>query len=387
MFADRTNWRTAPNRLAACLAERRRLRLPVIDLTESNPTKCGLSPTGDRVLSPLLDQRSLIYEPDPKGLPAAREAISAYYASRGYEVPPNRLILASGTSECYSHAFRLLANPGDEILSPAPSYPLFDFLAGINDLRLVHYPMRYDHGWAMDLEALNGRISNRTRAILIVSPNNPTGSYLKPEELSALTHLAREHGLVLIADEVFRDYAWTGQPGGPSIVETRDCLALTFNGLSKICALPQMKLAWTALSGPDSLVADARERLDVIADTYLSVSTPVQWAAIEWLGQSRTIQQSVVERVRSNLAFLDAMLATPGPVTRLRSEGGWYATLRIPHTRGEEDCALELLSQHGVYVHPGHFFDFPRDGYLVIGLIPEQHHFQEGVQRLIESFQ
>lgn len=384
MFADRTNWRTAPNRLAACLSERRALGLPVIDLTASNPTCCGLSPDSADLLTRLLDERGSRYEPEAKGLWAARDAVSGYYAARGARVRPERLVLASGTSECYSWAFRLLANPGDEILAPAPSYPLLDFLADINDVRLVHYPLVYDHGWSIDFSSLRPLITPCTRAILVVSPNNPTGSYLKVEERAALAELARQYGLALIADEVFRDYAWALGPDGPSVAETVDCLSFSFNGLSKICALPQMKLAWMAVNGPDGLVEAALARLEVIADTYLSVSTPVQWAAAHWLAEAAAVQSRVLARVRSNLDFLDELLAgSRGPATRLRAEGGWYATLRVPTTRSDEDWALGVLQDHGVYVHPGHFFDFPRDGYLVVSLITNQNEFKDGVARLI----
>lgn len=386
MFADRTNWQTAPNRLASCLNERRRSGLPVIDLTESNPTRCGLSPDSGDVLTRFLAPGGLRYEPDPKGLHAARDAISAYHAARGVTVVPDRLVLASGTSECYSWAFRLLANPGDEILAPAPSYPLFDFLADINDVRLVQYPLAYDHGWTIDVDSLGSLITPRTKAILAVSPNNPTGSYLKAEEHAVLAHLARQHGLALIADEVFRDYAWAAEPAGPSVMENADCLSFTFNGLSKICALPQMKLAWMGVSGPDGLVEAALARLEVIADTYLSVSTPVQWAAAHWLAEAGAAQSRILARVRSNLDFLDELLGgSRGPVTRLKAEGGWYATLRVPTTRNDEDWALGLLQEHGVYVHPGHLFDFPRDGFLVVSLISRETEFRTGMEKLVDS--
>ena len=386
MFADRTNWRTAPNRLALSLNERRRAGHRIIDLTESNPTRCGLSPDGAGVLNRFVDPRGLRYEPDAKGLRAAREAVSGYYAARGAQVPSERLMLASGTSECYSWAFRLLANPGDEVLAPAPSYPLFDFLADINDVRLVHYPLSYDHGWAIDIDGLRALVTPRTRAILVVSPNNPTGSYLKPEERNTLTELAHQHGLALIADEVFRDYSWTATPNGPSLAETGGCLSLSFNGLSKICALPQMKLAWMTVSGPDGLVEDALARLEVIADTYLSVSTPVQWAASHWLADAPAVQSRILARVRSNLDYLDELLVgSSSPVTRLQAEGGWYATLRVPTTRSDEDWALGLLQEHGVYVHPGHFFDFPRDGFLVVSLITAESEFRSGMAKLVEA--
>ena len=296
---------------------------------------------------------------------------------------PEAVILATGTSEAYSHAMRLLASPGDEILCPSPSYPLFDFLADINDVKLVPYPLVYDHGWGIDLQRLRSSITARSRAILVVNPNNPTGSYLTGEELAALTELARNHDLALLVDEVFRDYAWPKEPAGEtrvvSTAQIDSCLTLTLNGLSKLSALPQMKLAWTVVSGPPDVVAEALWRLEVIADTFLSVSTPVQHAAAVLLEQGKGLRRQILERLRDNLAFLDSVLSRGIAVDRLAAQGGWYAVLRVPNIRSDEEWAIELLWAEGVYVHPGHFFSFPRDGFLVVSLLTQPSQFRPAV--------
>jgi aspartate/methionine/tyrosine aminotransferase len=283
---------------------------------------------------------------------------------------------------------RLLANPGDEILCPSPSYPLFDFLADINDVKLVHYPLIYDHGWRIDLDCLRGLITDRCRAILVVNPNNPTGSYLRREELAELIEMARSSGLALVVDEVFRDYAWDFEsPAAPDRVGTTatidSCLTLTLNGLSKLAALPQMKLGWMIVSGPADTTTDALDRLDIIADTYLSVSTPGQHAVGKWIEQGALVRVQILERIRENLAVLDSGAAHGAGVSRLAAEGGWYAILRLPNVRGDEEWAMELLQADGVYVHPGHFFGLPKQGYLVVSLLPEPKRFREGVEKLL----
>jgi hypothetical protein len=387
MFSPRTNWPKNPNPLAVALAERHALGLPVVDLTESNPTRAGFDYPREAVLEALANAASMQYEPSARGLRPAREAIARYYAASGVCVDPESVILATGTSEAYSHAMRLLASPGDEILCPSPSYPLFDFLADINDVKLVPYPLVYDHGWRIDLETLRAAVTDRARAILVVTPNNPTGSFLRSEELTALLELARRRDLALIVDEVFRDYGWAGGPerGGTRVVSTveiEDCLTLTLNGLSKLSALPQMKLAWTVVSGPSDVVAEAMWRLEVIADTFLSVSTPVQHAAAALLEQGENLRRQILERIHENLAVLDRAFDRGAAVDRLDAEGGWYSVLRLPNIRSDEEWALGLLQAEGVYVHPGHFFGFPRDGYLVISLLPDPRQFRLGVEKI-----
>jgi hypothetical protein len=388
MFSPRTNWPKTPNPLAVALAERRAQGLPVLDLTESNPTLAGFEYPRDAILEALANSASMHYEPSPRGLRSAREAIAAYYADAGVGVEPESVILASGTSEAYSHAMRLLASPGEEILCPSPSYPLFDFLADINDVQLVSYPLVYDHGWRIDLARLRSLLNDRSRAIVVVNPNNPTGSLLSGEELATLVGFAREYDLALIADEVFRDYAWADASagGGKAVVSTADtgsCLTLTLNGLSKLAALPQMKLAWTVVSGPGDAVAEALWRLEVIADTFLSVSTPVQRAAAQLLEQGAAMRRQILERIHGNLDFLDSVTGPGAAVDRLDADGGWYAVLRLPNIRSDEQWAVELLQADGVYVHPGHFFGFPGDRYLVISLLPDPQRFRLGVQKVI----
>ncbi len=382
MFSSRTRWDTSPNRLAACLDKRRRRGLPIVDLTESNPTRCGFSYDPEPILQELASAASLRYEPDPRGLAVARQTVADYYADRRARVSSDRIILATGTSEAYAFLFRLLADPGDEILAPSPSYPLLDFLAEVNDVKLVSYPLLYENGWRIDLEQLAAAISPRSRAIVVVTPNNPTGSFLQHGEIERLIELANDHDLALIADEVFRDYSWAPESSQPdSLATVEDCLAFTLSGLSKIAALPQMKLAWIVTNGPSLLVDDALRRLEVIADIYLSVSTPVQQAAGALLAQGDRLRPQLLERIRENLAFLDGSLTRR--LRRLEAEGGWYAMLQVPGIADDEDWAVRLLEEDGVYVHPGQFFGFSQEGHLVISLITPEEIFRKGMAFLL----
>lgn len=391
MFASRTQWRFEPNRLTKAVRERRRKGLAILDLTESNPTRCGFKYDARQILEALADSRSLTYEPDPRGLVAARQAVAAYYAERGARVEPDQIVLTTSTSEAYSTIFRLLADAGDSVLVPSPSYPLFDFLGRLNDLELVSYPLEYDHGWRFDVATLRERVTPRARAILAVHPNNPTGSFVRARELDSLIELCREHQLALIADEVFADYALdhdiAGHENGPRVAthaaETR-ILTFTLSGLSKISALPQMKLAWLVASGPQDLLRKALERLEIIADTYLSVSAPLAHALPALLETRRAIQPQVLGRVRANLLELDRQLSNRSPVSCLEVEGGWYAILKLPVTRSEEDWAIEFLREDGVLAHPGHFYDFHAEGYLVLSLLPPPEIFKQAVGAILE---
>ena len=385
MFASRTGWSLAPNRFSLAIERHRAANKKALDLTESNPTRCGFK-YDPQLLSVLANERGLAYDPHPKGLLSAREAVCNYYRQRGAEVGPERVILTASTSEAYSYLFRLLCDPEDEVLVPAPSYPLFEFLASIQDVKLASYPLLYDHGWQIDLHELSEAITPRTRAILVVHPNNPTGSFVNPAEMKILDSVCRERELAVVADEVFLDYAHDGV-ARPSFSSPRQALTFTLSGISKICALPQMKLAWMVASGPPELTRDALARLEVIADTYLSVSTPLQLCLPEFLARREGIQQQVKERVATNLAELDRQLAEQKSVERLHIEGGWYAVLRVPATRSDEDLAIDLLEQHSVIVHPGHFYDFPREGYLVVSLITPAEIFAEGAQRVLGGVQ
>jgi alanine-synthesizing transaminase len=385
LFADRTNWNLEPNRLSEALARHRVAGKPLIDLTASNPTECGFTYDRERILSALADPQSLSYEPEPKGLLAAREVIVGYYADRGDHVAASDMLLTTSTSEAYSFVFRILCNPGDEVLIPTPSYPLFDLLADIQDVRLVRYPLIYDHGWQIDFHALEAALTPRTRAIIVVHPNNPTGHFVKPDERSGLNRICAGRQLAIIADEVFLDFALSSKRH-LSWVANSEVLTFTMSGLSKMCGLPQMKAAWLAASGPKDLKTRALERLEVIADTYLSMNAPIQHAISEFLQQRHEFQRQLMSRVRGNLAELDRQLATQKACSRLEIEGGWYAVLRLPATRTDEEVALDLLEKEGVYVHPGHFYDFPADGYLIVSLIGSEQEFGEGIRRLVSIF-
>ena len=394
MFASRTKWRLDQNRFAQALDAHRRAGKELLDLTISNPTECGVSYPEQRILAALSDPRALAYLPESKGLREAREAVANYYhgrmefAATGQSVDPERVVLTSGTSEGYSHIFRLLCDAGDEILVPAPSYPLFEFLADLADIQLVPYPLFYDDGWAIDFASLREALTPRSRAVLVVHPNNPTGSFVKPREAAVLAEICAKREMAIVADEVFLDYTDERQNTDSARTFALQDAALTFtlSGLSKISLLPQMKLAWMVVSGPESLVQTAVARLEIIADTYLSPSTPVQLALPTFLALRSGLQAQLQERISANLAILDAMLRESKLLARLDREGGWYAILRVPATGPDEDLAVELLERCSVMVHPGHFFNFSRDGFLVLSLITPEEQFDEGVRRLRKFF-
>jgi len=383
MFSSRTDWLLAPNRLTRQLEERRRQGLPVLDLTESNPTRCGFA-LESGTLQALQDPQSLVYEPDPRGLLRARQAVCEYYAARGVSVTPEQIFLTTSTSEAYTYVFRLLADPGDKVLVPQPSYPLFDFLAGINDLEVVSYPLRYQDEWSMDLDAVRDGWVPGTKATIMVHPNNPTGSFVKPAELEFLVECCRQNQGALIADEVFADYVLeAGEDRVPSHADGSQVLTFTLSGLSKISALPQMKLGWVVVSGPEVELETALDRLEVIADTYLSVSAPIAHALPALLEFRKTVQPRILERLRSNLCWLERQTTSCSGVSRLRVEGGWYAVLKVPESVSDEEWAVGLLAEDGVLVHPGHFYDFPDDGYLVISLLTDEPAFREGTGRIL----
>ncbi len=385
MFSQRTNWRLTPNALTRAIAEARASGQKILDLTTSNPTEAGIRPDAEVVLAALANPEAMHYDPQPRGLLAARQAVCRYYreAHEVFDLDPERLVLTTSTSEAYSYVFRLLCNPGDEILVPKPSYPLFEFLADLTDVKLVPYPLLYDHGWQIDFDSLHKAATARSRAAIIVHPNNPTGSYVSPAETSALNALCRDYNLALIVDEVFLDYSHDGTPR-PTFVTNADALTFTLSGVSKISALPQMKLAWVAASGPKEMVDEAGARLEIVADTFLSMNAPVQLAAPVLLDQRKQIQPVLLDRLRVNLAELDRQLAARPSCARLQVEGGWYVVLRVPVHGSDEDLAIRLLREASVSAHPGHFYDFPNEGHLVLSLITEPADFREGVARLLE---
>lgn len=383
MFSSRFHWDLSPNRLTLLLDGKRRAGVEVLDLTESNPTRAGLRYPAEIVES-LAGTRALRYDPQPAGLPSAREAVCRYYADAGHAVEPDRVLLTASTSEAYAYLFKLLADPGDEVLAPRPSYPLFEFLAAMESVRVVSYPLVYHGGWSIDGHALAAAITPRTRAIVLVNPNNPTGSFLKRDELRFLADLSQSRGLALICDEVFADYAFADDDGRVRTLSGHtDSLAFSLSGLSKIAGLPQMKLGWIVISGPPAARVEAREKLEWIADTYLSVSTPVQHAAPRLLELGKDIQAQIAARVGANLAWLQSAIGAESPCRTLAVEGGWYATLQVPRIRREEEWALELLEKDNVLVQPGYFFDFDREAFLVLSLLTKPEVFREGCGRLL----
>lgn len=389
MFAERTAWELKKNKYTEELERARAAGAKLLDLTISNPTACGFH-FRDKILKAFKNRDALTYHPQPRGLLSARQAICAYYSEHARrinlnrQISPEQIFLTTGTSEAYSFLFRLLCDPGDQVLVPRPSYPLFDFLADIQDVKLAAYPLQYDHGWHIDFGALESLITDHTRAVMLVHPNNPTGSFASRGEMSKMAHLCAEHGLALIADEVFLDYGISGATAA-SFVFNGDSLSFVLSGLSKISCLPQIKVGWMVINGPPDLRREAEERLEVIADTYLSMNAPLQLALPVLLEERRHIQPQLFDRVEQNLRSLDEEIGKQSLVSRLEIQGGWYAVLRVPATRPDEELAIDLIRGHGVVVHPGHFYDFPREGYLIVSLITPEDQFREGIGRILES--
>ncbi len=382
-FARRTEWNLTPNELARRVASRRAAGLPIIGLTESNPTRCDLTYPEVEIRAALNSPEIMCYEPRPQGLLAARRAIARYYKEHEEDVDPDHLLLTAGTSEAYAYLFRLLAEPGDEVLVPQPSYPLFDFLAQICDLSLLHYPLDPQNGWHIDRSGLMAKLSERTRAIIAVSPNNPTGSFLSSEDRGFLLELCTEHPLALIVDEVFADYHFEEKVKPPCWPTEPPALVFRLNGISKMLGLPQLKLAWIYAAGPMSLLDVALGRLEFIADTFLSVNTPIQVALPRLLQLRPQIQRAIRERIQINRTCLERLQPSP-PWTLLPAEGGWYAILRIPSVHSEEEWGLGLLEDEGIYTYPGYFFDFTEEPYLVLSLLPRADHFTEGITQMAE---
>ncbi len=381
IFSSRSAFDLDENALTRALAKKR-AQGPVIDLTVSNPTTAALDgalsePARLALASPAV----LRYEPLPFGLPRTRELVAASYAERGLSVHPSRIVCTASTSEAYAWLFSLLADPGDEVLVPEPSYPLFSYLARHTSVSPVGYPLRYDGAWHLDLPEIRRLSGPKTRAIVLVSPNNPTGSYTRRDELEALLDL----GMPLVADEVFARYPLGEGPSTDALtsaVTATRGLVFAMSGLSKEAALPQMKLGWIAVAGDPQLAEAALARLEVTADTFLSVGAPVQHAAEALLADSARLREAISRRTTRNLATLDAALGAGSAVSRLRLEGGWYATLRLPALLDDDAWALDLLEKDAVYAHPGSFFDFAEGPHLVVSLLPEEPIFGEGIRRL-----
>jgi len=387
MFSSRFPWGAGgnadlrPNRLTQLLTAKRRAGARILDLTESNPTRASLAYPAE-TLSALADPRGLIYEPAPAGAAEARQAVASYYRTRGHNLDVSRILLTASTSEAYAYLFKLLANPGDQVLVPRPSYPLFEFLAHMEAVEARQYPLVYHGAWSIDLDALRGAITDRTRAVVLVNPNNPTGSYVKRHELEALVRWCAERGIALISDEVFSDYAFARDESRvATLAGVEECLAFSMSGLSKIAGLPQMKLGWIVASGPEHLRREALEKLEWIADTYLSVSTPVQCAAVHLLKVGDNIREQIRERCAANLAAArEALAGSAGNI--LAVEGGWYITVQAPKIRSEEEWVLELLERENLLVQPGFFYDFETEAFLIVSLLTVPEVFNEGLNRL-----
>lgn len=387
MFSRRTAWDRRHNPLTLRLDALRRQGRQVIDLTASNPTHCQLRYPAGEILSALADPGLLAYEPDPRGLLSARAAVSSYLAQGGAAVGADDLLLTGSTSEAYGYLFKLLCNPGDDVLVPAPSYPLFDFLTGLEAVAARRYPLRYDGAWRLDVDQVEASASDQTRAVLVVNPGNPTGAFLKEDEWALLVALCARRGWALISDEVFSDFGRGGAEGRVRCVAGRPspCLTFSLGGLSKAAALPQLKLGWLAAGGPAEPKREALERLELVADSYLSVNTPSQLALPKLLLLARGLQAQLRERVERNRAVLVAARPQHAPWSVLASEGGWSALVRIPERPGEEAVCLSLL-ERGVLVHPGHFYDFPAGAYLGVSLIVPPDDFARAVQALVDEF-
>ena len=378
-FSRRSRAGFAPNRLSKALADARASGAALVDLTAANPTQAGIPYDEERIRRALSPSEPFRYDPEPFGLPIARRAVSELWAERGVDVPPERVIVTASTSEAYAFAFKLLCDPGDEVLVPAPSYPLIEHLALLDGVSLVSYPLVYESGFSIDLASLRRAVTPRTRAIAFVSPNNPTGSYVKRGELAALGEL----GLPLVSDEVFAEYPLADdETRALSALEESRVLVLALDGLSKLAALPQVKLGWMTLGGPDDAVREALVRLELVADTFLSPSTLAQTALPELIRSRGVARDAIRLRLRKNHARLVASCAGSA-VTPLRVEGGWYAVLRLPNVRSDEDWALAFLDA-GVSVHPGYFYDFVGAPHVVVSLLTQEGDFRAGVERLVK---
>jgi len=382
MFSSRTRWHRTENRLARLVAERRRSGAPLFDLTVSNPTQAGLVAPAD-VLALLGAPSAAHYDPEPRGLSAARDAVVADYARRGLGMTADRLLLTASTSEAYAWLFKLLCDPGDAVLVPRPSYPLFEFLATLESVEAIPYALAYDGAWHLDVSALEAARTPRVRAIVVVNPNNPTGSCLRRDEAAKLLAFAAGHGLAVISDEVFADFRFRAASDlVTSLAGDGPALTFSLGGLSKSCGLPQLKLGWIAVSGPEDKLSEALSRLEIVADTYLSVSTPVQHATPALLRRLPELQAPILSRLLHNRRILESLVGAGSAATLLPADGGWSAVLRVPATQSEEERVCGLVERHAVLVHPGYFFDFPSEAFLVLSLLPDPEVFSEAVSRV-----
>ncbi|MCK5580735.1 MAG: pyridoxal phosphate-dependent aminotransferase [Candidatus Omnitrophica bacterium] len=383
MFAQRTAWQLSSNKITQVLTQLRESGEEILDLTESNPTRCGFSYPSEEIMDALQSPCNLEYRPSSQGLLSAREAVCAYYQRKNVEITPDQVFLTASTSEAYSFLFRLLANPGEEILFPRPGYPLFEFLIDLNDLKWRTFPLVYKEGWHVDLEGLASEVSEQTRAVVLVNPNNPTGSFIDATQRETINKICGGK-IPIICDEVFEDYVFDEGLESFSLVNNQENLTFVLGGLSKTLALPQMKVSWIVVSGPKDDVQESIKRLEIIADTYLSVNTPAQNALPKWLGLRNVIQKDILTRVRQNRDLILGQASSHLSCRVLDAQGGWYVVLKVGQ-RDEEQFVLNLLEQDHVFVHPGYFFDFPDEGYIVLSLLPLSDVFEKGVTRILNN--
>lgn len=393
MFSLRLPGSLEENAVTRALARLQAAEVPIVDLTETNPTAVQL-PYPLSALSELADDRSLSYAPQPLGTAGARYAVAQEYVRQGVTIPLERIVLTASTSEAYSLLFKLLCDAGDEVLIPQPSYPLFEMLSRLDNVQTVPYSLQLHGHWALDRASIERALTDRTRAVLLVTPNNPTGSLVPHEDVEWLAQMCAARGIAIVADEVFADYRWRDESGvaahsvkADTAIASRPLPALCFSlgGLSKSAGLPQMKLGWMAVGGPEALVAEALNRLELICDTYLSVSTPVQVGAMSLIEGGSRVRAYITERVLANLATCRDMVRRRSDVTMLEPDGGWCVVLQVPATESEEHLVLRLLEQHHVLVHPGYFFDFPKEAFLILSLLPPADVFTEGVERILKG--
>ncbi|MBI3208246.1 MAG: pyridoxal phosphate-dependent aminotransferase [Candidatus Solibacter usitatus] len=368
MFSRRAGWSLESSEFSLLLDAQRKSGRNILDLTESNPTRAGFE-YPERLLDALRNPKALLYEPSPLGLPSAREAVAAEHG-----VSLEQVLVTASSSESYSYLFKLLCDPGDEVLIPQPSYPLFEFLAGLECVEQRPYSIRYDGRWRIDMASLESAITARTRAILVVNPNNPTGSYIRPDEVTELRRICRAHSLALISDEVFFDYAFERRDFESWAAVAEHSIVFQLGGLSKSAGLPQLKAGWMIVQGPARQCKEAMERLEMIADTYLSVSTPIQLALPALLEEGRKMQRQIKERTSRNLGLLQSVL-TPFSV-----EGGWYAILPLPDDVDDGEFTLTLLRDHDILAQPGFFYDFEHGNFLVLSLLSREREFAAGTR-------
>lgn len=384
LFTSRTHWKTEPNQLSRQIALLDQDKIPYLNLSVSNPTQCHFQYLNEKFIAALQDPQNSLYDPNPLGSRKAREAVVGYYEARGLKVLPEQIILTASTSEAYSFAFRLLMEPGELLLAPHPSYPLIDYLAALHDIKIARYALNRDQKWAVDLTGFYTVQMQEPKVLLMVNPNNPTGNYVHKSELAEINLFTKKRDIAILSDEVFWDYAINPLPDRASTAINRHNLSFTFSGISKTLGLPQMKLSWMVVSGPEPVAKEALRRLEVIADTYLSVSTPAQNALPFWLSQQSVIQKEILTRIQNNYAFLKKQVSNSSLIRSYSVEGGWHAPIQLPTQQSDEEWACLILKKAHVLTHPGYLFDFENASFLVLSLLVPERIFQEGLQKIQE---